>query len=287
MKHQLFVILTILALALALTACGNKEETNEQGTQPPKVSEQQEQITQDEAEKQPDDAAEKQPTEEKQPAEENKTQDTAKKPETSSSDQAAAKPARPTTKPTTTKPAAKPDSATKPADSKPSASTKPSTNAPQAPAQKPEKSYSISEVHQLVKRTYGEDYYADSAIPKEALSELLGISLSDVEECIAEQPMISANIDTFVAIKAASGKGEKIAAALERYQKSLTSAGACLYPSNIPKAQAGQVVREGDYVFLVMLGAAGDDMASEEEQLRFAKEQVAKGVAAIRNYFAK
>ena len=177
-------------------------------------------------------------------------------------------PERPTTKPPTTP---KPDVPDKTPVSKP---------------ETPQKKYSISEVHNLVKKAYGSDYYADTAIPKDALSSLFGINLSDVEEFIAEQPMISANIDTFVAIKAVSGKGEAVANALNAYKKSLTSQGACLYPSNIPKAQAGQVVRHGDYVFLVMLGAAGDDTKDEATQLQFAKNQVAKGVNVIHKYFA-
>ncbi|MEG2857500.1 MAG: DUF4358 domain-containing protein, partial [Clostridia bacterium] len=116
---------------------------------------------------------------------------------------------------------------------------------------------------------------------------LTKVSSSDIVEFIAEQPMISANIDTFIAIKAKSGAGARVESALRKYKASLTSPEACMYPSNIPKAQASQVVRHGDYVFFIMLGASNPrDEVDETAQLAFAKSQVQKGVNAINKYFA-
>lgn len=153
---------------------------------------------------------------------------------------------------------------------------------------KPEKTYSISEVHKLIKDAYGSDYIANSALSKDMLGSLMGVNTVEVAQFIAEQPMISANIDTFVAIKAVGGKGASVAAALSSYKTYLTSPDAMMYPSNIPKAQAAQVVRHGDYVFFVMIGARNDNEdADDAAQLKFAQEQVQKGVNVIDNYFAK
>lgn len=197
------------------------------------------------------------------------------------------KPQEKPAKPETTKPAAP---ATKPQDKPATTPEKPAEKPKEevnTPAEKPAvKEYSIKEVHTIIKNTYGEDYRPNVEIPKESLQDLFGINLDDVDEFIAEQPMISANIDTFIAIKAKTGKGESVASALNAYKNSLLD-GAMMYPSNMPKAQAAKVVRHGDYVFLVMLGAAGDMEADEETQLSFAKAQVEKGVNAINNYFTK
>lgn len=182
-------------------------------------------------------------------------------------------------KPETTKPEKPATTPEKPAE-------KPKEEA-DTPASKPVvKEYSINEVHTIIKNTYGEDYRPNVEIPRESLKDLFGINLDDVEEYIAEQPMISANIDTFIAIKAKSGKAGAVASALNAYKDSLLD-GAMMYPSNMPKAQAAKVISHGDYVFLVMLGAAGDMEADEETQLSFAKAQVEKGTNAINNYFTK
>jgi len=217
--------------------------------------------------------------------------DTAKpsKPETTQPPKTTTEPSKPDATPSA--PATKPEE--KPAD-KPAVTPEKPADKPageDAPASKPEdkpvaKEYSINEVHTIIKNTYGEDYRPNVEIPRESLTDLFGINLDDVEEFIAEQPMISANIDTFIAIKAKSGKGQTVASALNAYKDSLLN-GAMMYPSNMPKAQAAKVVSHGDYVFLVMLGAAGDMEADEETQLTFAKAQVEKGTNAINNYFTK
>ena len=58
------------------------------------------------------------------------------------------------------------------------------------------------------------------------------------------------------------------------------------YPMNVAKVQAGQVVRHGDYVFYVMLGKYDDRMdVSEEDSVKFAKEQVQIGLDTIASFF--
>lgn len=58
------------------------------------------------------------------------------------------------------------------------------------------------------------------------------------------------------------------------------------YPMNMAKVNASQVVRHGDYVFFVMLGAFDERTeATEDQQLEFAKEQIKIGVDAIAEHF--
>ena len=145
---------------------------------------------------------------------------------------------------------------------------------------------SISEIHEAVKAAYGENYIPSMAYEEQQLNEIYGINTDNVEEFILEAPMISAHVDTFAAIKAKEGKGEEVEAELNAYRDILVN-DTMQYPSNLAKISASQVVRHGDYVFFVMLGAFNKDMdASEDEQAKFAQEQTQIGVDAINAFFA-
>lgn len=255
MKKIISLLLALTLFAGLLAACNNEPAVDEKPEN--------EVVVEPETD-------EKAPVDDDKPVEEDKKEE-VEEPKKPVADPPATKPE---TKPTT-KPEVKPEV-------KPEAKPEGETTKPQEPVKK---EYSIRDVHNIIKNTYGEHYYPNVEVPKEALTDLYGLNVDDIEEYIAEQPMISANIDTFIAIKAKEGKGESVAAALSSYKENLVNG--MMYPSNMPKAQAAQVVRHGDYVFLVMLGAAGELEADEETQNKFAKEQVAKGVSAINSYFAK
>ena len=68
------------------------------------------------------------------------------------------------------------------------------------------------------------------------------------------------------------------------YQKVLQE-DTLMYPMNIAKVQASQVVRHGDYVFFVMLGAFDEESTTEEAQQVFADEQTKIGTDAIASFF--
>ena len=56
---------------------------------------------------------------------------------------------------------------------------------------------------------------------------------------------------------------------------------------NMAKVKAAQVVRHGDYVFLLVLGKANDNQdATEAQQLEFAKQENQKAVDAVNKVFA-
>lgn len=255
MKKIISLLLALTLFAGLLAACNNEPAVDEKPENEVVVA---------------PETDEKAPVDDDKPVEEDKKEE-VEEPKKPVADPPATKPE---TKPTT-KPEVKPEV-------KPEAKPEGETTKPQEPVKK---EYSIKDVHNIIKNTYGENYYPNVEVPKEALTDLYGLNVDDIEEYIAEQPMISANIDTFIAIKAKEGKGESVAAALSSYKNNLVNG--MMYPSNMPKAQAAQVVRHDDYVFLVMLGAAGELEADEETQNKFAKEQVAKGVSAINSYFAK
>ena len=61
------------------------------------------------------------------------------------------------------------------------------------------------------------------------------------------------------------------------------------YPMNVAKVQSAKVVRYDDYVFYVMLGGYNDENpdATEEENVKFAQEQIKLGLDTIASFFEK
>lgn len=143
----------------------------------------------------------------------------------------------------------------------------------------------LEEIHAAVKESLGEDYSPNMEISAEELENITGVKVSDMESYIAEAPMISVNIDTFIAIKAKEGKAEAIEEGLEAYRKDLIE-NSLQYPMNLAKVNATKVVRNGDYIFFLMLGRYDDrEDATEEERLEFAQDEVKKIEDIINKFF--
>lgn len=147
----------------------------------------------------------------------------------------------------------------------------------------------IAAVHQAVKDAYGDEYYPNMAIEDDMFESTFGVSLDDVDEYVAEMPMISVNIDTFVAVKTKSGKADAVEEALNAYRDKLVG-DTMQYPSNLPKIQASQVYKTGDFVFFVMLGEIPMDALDEsdeaalkaaEDNNKIAIEAIDKAVEAL------
>lgn len=142
---------------------------------------------------------------------------------------------------------------------------------------------SLSDVRTAVKEAYGESYTAQEQ-PEEYLQDLVGLDKELYDEAYLEMPLISARTDRFIAVKAKEGKGEEVENVLNKYRDTLVSEG-MQYPSNLPLAQASEVVREGDYVFYVLLGEVPfevQETGDEAQIAQSAKEQIQIGVNAIR-----
>lgn len=147
----------------------------------------------------------------------------------------------------------------------------------------------LNEVHNAVKESLGEEgYFPNRELTLEELESMTGIKGSDIEDYIAEAPMISVSIDTFIAIKAKEGKTDSIEGSLEDYRTNLVG-NSMQYPMNLPKVNAAKVVRHGDYVFFLMLGGIDPNMdnpdVTEEEMLEFAKGEIQKVEDAINKFF--
>lgn len=149
------------------------------------------------------------------------------------------------------------------------------------------KEISLDEIHAAVKEAYGENYIPSAPFDEQGMKELFGINSDLYDSFIAEGPMISVHVETFVAVKAKEGKGEEVAKHLNDYRESQLN-DALQYPMNLPKLEASQVVRHGDYVFFVMLGSPSMEAEEkgEDAALESAKENNQIAIDIINGFFA-
>ena len=84
--------------------------------------------------------------------------------------------------------------------------------------------------------------------------EGLGITADMYDEFIYKVPMISANVDTLIVVKAKEDKAADVEAKLNAFRD--TNINDLLqYPMNLTKIQCSQVVTMGNYVMFVQFGA--------------------------------
>lgn len=100
----------------------------------------------------------------------------------------------------------------------------------------------------------GENYWPDTAVTPDLLEVLFGITPEMYEDYLAETPMISANVDTLLIVKAKEEQVQAVEEALNAYRDSKVN-DTMQYPMNVGKIQASRVERIGNYVCFVQLGA--------------------------------
>ena len=144
------------------------------------------------------------------------------------------------------------------------------------------KEIDLSKVHQEVKDAYGENYLATMDYDSQILETVFGIQPEWVEESVAQGPMMSAHVDTFIAIKATEGNVENVKTTLEDYRQMNIDSN-IFYPMNLPKLEASEVYQTGDYVFYILLGGyyEGDD---EAEAQKFYEEQTELAINIIKEH---
>lgn len=135
--------------------------------------------------------------------------------------------------------------------------------------QKVDNTVTIDAIHTAIKEAYGENYLPSMLLSEDEIKALYGVEAEWCEEMLAEIPMISANVDTLIAIKAVDGRVGDVESALKNYKEYLEN-DSFQYPSNIPKIQASTVITRGNYVFFIMLGNLDMEMmdAPEDEQIK-------------------
>lgn len=149
-----------------------------------------------------------------------------------------------------------------------------------------EQEVNLADIYDKVKEAYGEDFIPSAEFDEESFENIFGISKDLYDSYIAEGPMISVHVDTWVSVKAKEGKGQEVEDLLNAYRTTLIE-DSVQYPMNLPKIQASEVVRHGDYVFFVMLGTPSQEAEEqgEEEALKSAKENNQIAVSIINGFF--
>ena len=141
----------------------------------------------------------------------------------------------------------------------------------------------LAKVTKAVKKAYGDNYLPNMEYDSLYLKEIIGLDSSTYDAVVAEGPMMSAQVDTFIAVHAKSGKKTEVEKALKAYQSYLIN-DSFQYPMNLPKVNASKVVTVGDYVFFVMLGKINSDLdADEGKLLTYYEKQNDIGIHAIEN----
>jgi len=143
----------------------------------------------------------------------------------------------------------------------------------------------LTEIHDALKKAYGEDYIPSQAIDATMLAEVYGVDPANVDSFVAEGPLMSTHVDTFIGIRAKDGKAGAVEQELTAYRDKLVK-DSLQYPMNAEKVAASKVLREGDYVFFVMLGAIGDEEKTDD-MAKFAEDQVKIGLDKIKEVLGK
>ncbi|MCM1541063.1 MAG: DUF4358 domain-containing protein [Blautia sp.] len=112
-------------------------------------------------------------------------------------------------------------------------------------------------IREAVLEQAGDDYFPNMPLMPDMLEAQFGITADLYEDYFAEMPMISANVDTLLIIKAKDGKVEDVEAALEAY-RDVQINGTLQYPANVGIVQASKIETMGNYVCFSQLG--GDVM---------------------------
>lgn len=141
----------------------------------------------------------------------------------------------------------------------------------------------LTQLHTALKEAYGENYLPSMPLDETMMAEVIGINMENVESFIAEMPMMSAHVDTFIGIKAKEGKADQVEEELKAYHNNIVE-NSMQYPMNEEKVKASQVIRKGDYVFMMMLGQIPDETIADTAT--FAKEQMQIGLDKLEEIFA-
>lgn len=132
----------------------------------------------------------------------------------------------------------------------------------------------------------GDEYWADMELAPEYLEDWYGISSDLYEEYYGQTPMISANVDALIVVKAAEDKKDKVEEALRAYRDKLVN-DTMQYPSNIPKIQASMIETYGNYVCFVQLGGSMNNQEDEEEAMKVCMEANEQALSIIKKELTK
>lgn len=126
-----------------------------------------------------------------------------------------------------------------------------------------------------------DEYWPNMPMDGEMLKMAYGIEPDMYDDFMAETPMISANVDALVIIKAKEGQVDAVFDKMTAYRESLVN-DTMQYPMNLSKIQASQVEKEGNYVIFLLLGGSAVEEDNEENAIKLCQEANSKALEAIK-----
>lgn len=144
----------------------------------------------------------------------------------------------------------------------------------------------MADIHNAVKTAYGESYIPSMEYDETAVKDIFGIDKDMYDEIIAEGPMMSVHVDTFIAVKAKKDRADEVEELLKNYKKNNMEQ-AMQYPMNIGKISGASIHRVGNYVFFLQLGEISMEAEEQGEEavIKAAEDQNQIGIDAINKLF--
>lgn len=135
----------------------------------------------------------------------------------------------------------------------------------------------LTKIRDAVAGKFGDEYVPNMPFDSIQLEELFGVHPDWYDGVIAEGPMISTQIDTFIAIHPTKDNKDNVVAALNAYKKYLVDE-SLQYPMNEAKTKAATIEEIDGNIYFLMLGFIDDSLENEEERV---EEFLAKNKIAI------
>ncbi len=123
----------------------------------------------------------------------------------------------------------------------------------------------MESIKTAVQDELGDNYFPNMPLMPDMLEAQFGITADMYDDYFAEMPMISANVDTLLIIKAKDGNVEDVEAALEAY-RDVQINGAMQYPKNLGAVQASRIETIGNYVCFSQLGGEIMDLLDSGDE---------------------
>lgn len=146
------------------------------------------------------------------------------------------------------------------------------------------KEVALSEIYDAIAAAYGENFLAVAEMPEEMVEGTFGVTFDLMAEYVAYMPMMSVHPDLLLIAKAADGQADALEQAMITGRDNYV-ANAMPYPMNVAKVNATTVVRNGEYVAFLLLGAPDDSSETEDAAKAYAEAEVQKAVDAFNACF--
>lgn len=144
----------------------------------------------------------------------------------------------------------------------------------------------IDEVFNAVSTAYGEDFVATHKNDEVFMTEKLGIDMEKVDSFFCNTAEDTSSPDIFVGVKAKNSEdADIIETSLKQYRDKIINNAKSDNSAIINKINNSEVVRHGDYVFLMTLGHTDNNGTDGADSATFAKDQVKIAIDKIAEFF--